>query len=263
MTIKESFLPAMLIACTLAACSDSPTSFPSAPSAADIVEAATLAAPGTCPAGFTLVQKSIDGVDLNQNGWVCADERGQVVDDVLEEDPGTCPAGFDLRFKPGGFADLNGNGWICVDANGNAVDDILREEGPDTEFAGGHGNFIDHKQDISFSFHGKQNKQMVVKGEFEMHDQTFDVRIHGNVTCLRLEGNRGTLGGVITQSTDPSFSVGQVVVWETVDEGEGINEPVDLLSRPSKGGKDPKKDCQRGMKFSLVKIQSGNIQVLH
>jgi hypothetical protein len=221
--------PALLISVmTLAACTDPSGSIrmTSAPSAADLLE------------------MTIKGPEVAELG----------------EDPGSCPDGFKPIQTPKG--DANGNGWVCY--NGfEIVDDILTPEGAETQFAGGHGNFVFDKQDISFSFHGKQNKQMVVKGEFEMHDQTNDLRIHGSVTCLSIEGNLARLGGVVEQSTDPSLPVGLLIAWRTVDNGEGINEPVDLLSRPSIVGKDPKKECQRAIKFNEVKIQSGNIQVLH
>ena len=41
-----------------------------------------------------------------------------------------------------------------------------------------------------------------------MHDQTSGTRIHGDVTCLRVEANQARLGGTITQSTDPKLPVG-------------------------------------------------------
>ena len=63
---------------------------------------------------------------------------------------------------------------------------------------------------------------------------------------------------------DPKLPVGVLVVWLTADNGEGINELVDLLSRPSRvETKGPNKGCEREIKFSAERIASGNIQVLH
>ncbi len=182
---------------------------------------------------------------------------------------GSCPDGYKLLDLGGKLTkvDLNGNGFICT--NGfDEVDDTLVAEGPDTEFAGGHGNFDDVgkkgiTQHVSFSFHGRQNKTMVVKGQFEMHDFINDLRIHGEVNCLIVSKNTAILGGVVTQSTDKQFAVGSSVAWTTTDNGEGINEPVDFISRPA-----PVKTSKEGCKGLAVPIKkpiqilSGNIQVM-
>jgi hypothetical protein len=186
------------------------------------------------------------------------------------DEPGTCSTGYELTLtKKGSLIDQNENGYVCFNPEtGDVVDDHLKPEGPDTEFAGGHGNILvqgkkEIPQDISFSFHGRQNKLMVVKGEFEMHDQLNGLRIHGAVTCLRVLGNRATLGGVIDQSTDKQLPVGALVVWETVDNGEGTaGEVPDQLSRPALAGKLPKEGCQSIAVKGHPTIVGGNIQVI-
>jgi hypothetical protein len=184
------------------------------------------------------------------------------------EQGGWCPEGYFIIEHPVGEKyDVNRNGFICYDGFSHAVDDVLVLEGADTEFAGGHGNFDDigkkgETQHVSFSFHGRQNKTMVVKGEFEMHDFINDLRIHGEVNCLVVEKNTATLSGIITQSTDKKLAVGSSVMWRTVDNGEGINEPVDFISRPVIV-KTSKEGCKGKLPaLKEIKILSGNIQVL-
>lgn len=181
---------------------------------------------------------------------------------------GTCPDGYFLEeIEVGLKYDVNRNGYYCYDGFSHAVDDILTAEGPDTEFAGGHGNFLaagkKEEQNISFSFHGRQNKTMVVKGEFELHDFANNLRIHGEVNCLVVEKNRAIMSGLITQSTDAKLPVGSSVLWHTFDNGEGINEPVDLISRPTLV-KSPKEGCKGKLALDkLFLIEAGNIQVLN
>ena len=214
---------------------------------------------GTCPDGFTLIEvKFGDPSDTNGNGYICTDGK-RFIDDLVS---GACPFGFELvPVKIGDPIDSNRNGYACFDGR-TFVDDTVKGPDADTEWVGGHGNLVFPKQDISFSFHGKQNKQLVIKGEFEMHDQISDVRIHGDVTCLRVEANQARLGGVVTQSTDPKVPVGSAVTWFAADNGEGLLDKPDLLSRPSLG-KDPKNDCHRLIKLAVDPILNGNIQVLH
>jgi hypothetical protein len=180
---------------------------------------------------------------------------------------GSCPDGFISFFVGvGGKMDFNLNGWTCVTPDfAKHIDDILAVEGADTEFAGGQGTYAISKkigtQNVTFAFHGRQNKQMVVKGEFELNDHANNLRIHGDVNCLIVNKNKAMLGGVVTQSTDPKLPVGVHLVWFTTDNGEGINEPVDLVSRPTP---TKSKEACKGL-FALeqeVKILHGNIQVM-
>ncbi len=183
------------------------------------------------------------------------------------EEAGDCPSGYEfLGVKQPNVFDVNGNGFVCYDAKtGITIDDGLGQDGADTEFAAGHGNLLatgfKGPQDISFSFHGKQNKLMVVKGEFEMHDQTNGLNVHGDVTCLMVRANEAQLGGIVTQSTDSSLPVGASIAWAAMDNGEGIIKPVDFVSRPFVAGKSPRTDCHRLFKPSSQLIASGNIQV--
>jgi hypothetical protein len=68
---------------------------------------------------------------------------------------------------------------------------------------------------------------------------------------------------VVTRSNDANLPVDAVVAWMTGDNGEGINDRPDTLSRPSRLGiKVSPKLCGAKLPvLTLVDIISGNIQV--
>ncbi len=69
-----------------------------------------------------------------------------------------------------------------------------------------------------------------VAGEFQLFTaQAGGISVHGSVTCLGISGNLARIGGVITESSLPAF-VGRPVLWEVVDNGEGVNAPPDQTS---------------------------------
>ena len=220
-----------------------------------------------CALALTACTDPQSSAPLSFDEVAIEDPKETLAGDTKDEG-GVCPDGyFIVEVGIGAKGDANMNGFMCTNGIDSIIDDKLVAEGPDTEFAGGHGNFNDQgkkgTQNVSFSFHGRQNKSMVVKGEFEFHDFVNDLRIHGEVNCLIVEKNRAILGGLITQSTDPVLKVGTAVMWTAVDNGEGINAPVDYVSRPM-SFKSPKEGCKG--KIAVPKeslMESGNIQVLH
>ncbi|HKW03378.1 MAG TPA: hypothetical protein VJN96_26370 [Vicinamibacterales bacterium] len=191
---------------------------------------------------------------------------------------GTCPPTFPIEVVvKDDPADSNGDHTVCTDEKGRRfVDNDFLGDADDPAQVNGHGNFFDAgkkiQQDISFSFHGmntghgSKGFSEAAKGEFEYHDQTGQgptLAVHGDVVCLSVSGNTALLVGKITDSNDIALPVDTVVAWLAQDNGEGINEPVDLVSRPSPiGSKLPKESC--AFKLPALKLNlivSGNIQV--
>jgi hypothetical protein len=245
---------------SMSACADRSTTGPrSAASrgiARDVAEAPAEQG-SVCPEGLNPVEV-IPGEkgDANGNGIICTDGGRIIVDDFLA---GSCPEGLKpLVVIPGDKGDENGNGVICTDGKGNVVDDVIDKAGGSVN---GHGNFFLDAIDLSFSFHGNSDKDGDAKGEFELHDQTKGFNVHGDVVCISVTGNTAVLNGVVTNSDHPDFLVGAKVGWAGVDNGEGTNDPADLISNigplEKKVGKG---ECGRS-KISLVPIISGNIQV--
>ena len=72
-----------------------------------------------------------------------------------------------------------------------------------------------------------------VGGHFEYTQQAGGdmVRFSVDVTCLNVYGgNRAKIGGIVTQSTDPTIAVGMYGWFQTLDSGEGANAPSDWSS---------------------------------
>jgi hypothetical protein len=228
---------------------------------------------------------------LGVAGYAVEEEEtlaGKMVDFSEEPKPisevASCPPTFPIEvFVKLHDADENGDHIVCTDEKGRRfVDNDYVPVELVGKQASGHGNFFDlgvkgGNRDISFSFiaintgQGSKSFADAAKGEFEYHDQTFegpDLRVHGDVLCLSASGNTALLIGRVTQSTDFSFPLESLVAWTVEDNGEGINEPVDRVSRPSPIGspiksKLPADSCR--VKFPELPatrlIVSGNIQV--
>jgi hypothetical protein len=57
------------------------------------------------------------------------------------------------------------------------------------------------------------------------------VRFAVDVTCMNVYGgNRAKIGGIVTQSTDPTIAVGSYGWFQVFDNGEGANAPPDQSS---------------------------------
>jgi hypothetical protein len=126
--------------------------------------------------------------------------------------------------------------------------------------ASGHANLTisDGLQTYSFSAIQGPNG---VSGQMTLDSRGQNVNLQGDVTCLTITGNEAIIGGIITHVTpnsDPSwFSlVGTQFVLRVVDNGEGANDPIDLVSDVINGA-----DCSLGPILPLVPIEAGNINV--
>ena len=72
-----------------------------------------------------------------------------------------------------------------------------------------------------------------VSGHFEYIQEAGGdtVRFSVDVTCLNVYGgNRAKIGGIVTESTDPTIAVGMYGWFQTLDNGEGANAPPDWSS---------------------------------
>jgi hypothetical protein len=114
-----------------------------------------------------------------------------------------------------------------------------------------------------FQFSAITHADGSVSGEFQLFtDQAGGIRIHGPVTCLGVSGNVARIGGVITESSDPSFA-GAPVLWEVVDNGEGANASPDQTSDFIAVGSPGVVAffCATGFPLQMFDELQGNIQV--
>ena len=96
-----------------------------------------------------------------------------------------------------------------------------------------------------------------VKGQAEFQLRNVDLRLHVDVDCLSVSGNRAWIAGVITESSDPT-RVGTRVLWEVVDNGEGSAAPPDQVSMPVQF---TAASCTTHPALALVDWTNGNVQV--
>ena len=117
----------------------------------------------------------------------------------------------------------------------------------------------------TFSFTARTDGSGVSSGQWELLNRSLDIRAHGNVDCLSVSGNVATIGGQVTEidpSTPPNFVVGNFVVFQVIDNGQGSNAPPDLISLvfffPT-GSPNP--GCTGFGTFATTPVEHGNIQV--
>jgi hypothetical protein len=83
------------------------------------------------------------------------------------------------------------------------------------------------------AFNARKYADGTVNGHFDYHQKaggdtvTFGV----DVTCMNVyDGNRVKIGGIVTQSSDPTIAVGMYGWFQVFDNGEGANSPPDQSS---------------------------------
>jgi hypothetical protein len=95
-------------------------------------------------------------------------------------------------------------------------------QGPKQSFAQGSMKFT--SETFPAQIHVNAKDEIDPQGHWFIRQEGpgtgFDIDARGDVTCLRVDGNRAIIGGVVTQSNLPSVPVGRGVVIEAVDNGE-------------------------------------------
>jgi hypothetical protein len=117
----------------------------------------------------------------------------------------------------------------------------------------------------SFSFAASKRADGTVTGEVQLNSRGFDVFVHINVDCLRVDGNTAYMSGRITFVSNPDEGVvGELNRWAVQDNGEGADAPPDLVSSipENEGNADPKTCEDDNSDRPLTRIvQRGNVQV--
>jgi hypothetical protein len=117
----------------------------------------------------------------------------------------------------------------------------------------------------SFSFAATKSADGTVTGEVQLNSRGFDVFVHINVDCLRVDGNTAYMSGRITFVSNPEEGfVGELNRWAVQDNGEGPDAPPDLVSSipENPGNADPKtcEDDNSDRPITRV-VQRGDVQV--
>lgn len=96
--------------------------------------------------------------------------------------------------------------------------------------------------------------------------------LHGDVTCLAVEGSSARIAGVVTDAKfSLSFQPGDELAWEAVDDGEGVDATDETSNLRAFAGTPPgsaEAFCEDGtvptdgdQPFALTPIDLGNVQV--
>ena len=83
------------------------------------------------------------------------------------------------------------------------------------------------------AFDAKKYADGSVNGQFEYHQivEGESFNFHVEVTCMNVyDGNRAKIGGVITNSNDPTLPPGNYAWFQVFDNGEGAQAPPDQSS---------------------------------
>jgi len=137
--------------------------------------------------------------------------------------------------------------------------------GPVVQSATGAGHFTVGGELRTFSFNALKFADGTVQGQYELFSRSAATRIHGDVVCLSVVGNHAWVGGSQDQSNDPvAFPAGGENGFQTVDNGEGANDPPDQLSLMFINGPPGFAQAYCDARVDappLNNIEGGNIQV--
>ena len=131
--------------------------------------------------------------------------------------------------------------------------------------ATGSGQFHVSGDLRTFTFNANTNSLGNTSGQTQGNNRNAGVKWHGTLTCLNVVGNVATMSGVVTDITpglgDP-FLVGNFILFQVIDNGEGTNAPPDLISLTfffPAGSQNP--GCTGFGIFATTPIEHGNVQV--
>ncbi len=118
----------------------------------------------------------------------------------------------------------------------------------------------------TFSFNAKQHKDGSVTGQAQLHARraSGDIVIHAELDCLRVIGNTATMSGVVKHSRGPDGIAppeGRPVTFSVMDNGEGADDPPDLISNFFLTPPSPFQGCNGATPPTMNVVENGNVQV--
>lgn len=135
--------------------------------------------------------------------------------------------------------------------------------------ANGHGNatIMDGLQTLSF--HARQFQDGSVSGSMVVKSRGQNAKLFAELDCLNVIGSSETEGtavmsGNITKSDNPIYPVGNKVIFRVFDNGEGANDPPDVMTDVVVYPPTTPGDCHTGLGLlpvTVMVVEEGNIQV--
>ena len=97
--------------------------------------------------------------------------------------------------------------------------------------ATGSGHMIRSGFNRTFAFFAVKRADGTVTGQLQLNSRSLDVVVHIRIDCLRIEGNRAHMSGIVTRSDNPAEGVvGELNRLVVEDNGEGKDAPPDMIS---------------------------------
>jgi hypothetical protein len=130
--------------------------------------------------------------------------------------------------------------------------------------ATGSGHMIRNGFNRTFAFTATKRADGTVTGQLQLNSREFDVVVHIRIDCLRIEGNKAHMSGLITRSSNlAEGEVGELNRLVVQDNGEGPKAPPDMISGiPANPGNADPATCETNPnRVPNRVVERGNIQV--
>jgi hypothetical protein len=111
-----------------------------------------------------------------------------------------------------------------------------------------------HNGTLNLSFGAFDHGEGNITGQATFIDDATKARITIDIECLTISGSQADVGGTVTRSSHPAFSVGTAVHFIVDDQGEGVGV-TDYFTLPSNGS------CSSRIMGAALPSDRGNIQV--
>jgi hypothetical protein len=121
----------------------------------------------------------------------------------------------------------------------------------------GHISFGSSREHVAFTATGQTGHAVVVD-----HTVVGTVVFHLDLNCVRVVGNEATLSGIVTRSSKPELvPLGYEGLFQVRDNGQGGQDPPDLMSPVLLHEVGIGPDCLIPSEFDLVPVEGGNIEI--
>ena len=112
----------------------------------------------------------------------------------------------------------------------------------------------------TFSFSANMKSDGSVSGQFNLviHNDT-QIRVHAEVTCMSVVGNRAYVGGVVKSASTPEW-VGSETGWAVEDNGKS-GDMISLMNIPSPTPGFAQSVCDAQSRITNFVVEGGNVRV--
>lgn len=137
--------------------------------------------------------------------------------------------------------------------------DPLFAKGGVTHSATGSGH-IETSAKRTFSFSANMKADGSVNGQFNLviHNDT-QIRIHAEVTCMSVVGNKAYVGGVVKSASNEAW-VGNETGWAVEDNGNS-GDMISLMNIPSPTPGLAQSVCDAQNRVTNWAVEGGNVRV--